>query len=497
MSRTARRLTLWLTAAVLCAPSSGAERPNVVLILADDMGWGDLGCYNPESRIETPAMDRIAAQGIRLTDAHSPSAVCTPTRYGLLTGRYCWRSSLKSSVLLGFSPALIEPERFTLADLFQQAGYSTACVGKWHIGLDWTLRSGEPVTERYFRDGARIDFDLPFGGGPLELGFDYFFGCSACATTDPLYSFLEGDRTVGIPSEQWKGQSVEHPHQDDKNWRPGIATPGWKHEEVDPTFVGKALAWVEEQASQERPFFLYLPLSAPHAPWLPPEITRGKSQEGPRGDMVAVVDWAVGEVVDALDRLDLRENTLLIVTSDNGPRIGLNGHRSAGPWRGYKSHTWEGGHRIPFLARWPGHIPKGATSDEPVCLTDMLSSLATILGESLPADAAEDSYDVSPVLLGEEHESPIREALVSHSVTGAFTIRQAQWKLILGTRGSGGWVPPADSTRPVDMQLGQLFDLDADPAEERDLFDQRPKVVARLRALLQSYRESGRSRPVR
>ena len=491
-------LATLLTLAGLAAPLLG-QRPDVIVVLADDMGWGDLGCYNPESKIPTPHMDRIAREGMRFTDAHSPSAVCSPTRYGLLTGRYCWRTSLKSSVLMGFSPPLIEPERLTLADLFQRAGYATACIGKWHLGLGWTLKSGEPVTDRYHRDGTQIDFGRGFSGGPTELGFDHFFGCSACPTTDWLYGFLEGDRTVGTPTVRMPGHSVERPHLDDKAYRPGIAVEGWRHEEVDETFVARAVAWLESVTAEdsERPFFLYLPLSAPHAPWLPPEITRGETDEGPRGDMVALVDWAVGQVLATLERLGRVEDTLLIVTSDNGPRIGLNGHRSAGPWRGYKSHVWEGGHRVPFLARWPGRVPAGITCDDPFSLTDLLATCASLLGVELGADEGEDSLDQLPTLLGRERAAPVRDVIVSHSVTGAFTLRRGRWKLILGTRGSGGWVPPADPTRPPDMGLGQLYDLRADPGEQRDLFAERPAVVARLRALLEEYRDSGRSRPAR
>ncbi len=452
----------------------------MVLILADDLGFGDVGAYNPNSKIQTPHLDRLAAEGLRFTDAHSPSAVCTPTRYGILTGRYAWRTELKSSVLMGFSPPLIEADRFTMADLFGEAGYQTACIGKWHLGLGWQLVEGGTVTERYLRDATKVDLEAPFTGGPLELGFDRFFGCSACPTTDWIYSFLEGDRTVGVPSEAVVFATSEHAEMPGGWYRDGIATPGWEFEVVDPTFVGEARAWLAE-TDREEPFFLYLPLSAPHAPWLPPEETSGTTEEGARGDMVALVDWAVGEIREQLEEQGILDDTLIVFTSDNGPRIGLNGHASAGPWRGYKSHTWEGGHRIPMIVRWPGEVPAGDVHQDPACLTDLLSTFAALLDVDLPEGAAEDSLDLSSVFLGRAPDEPIREVVLSHSVRGAFTIRRGRWKLILGTEGSGGWVPPSDSTDPKDESIGQLYDLREDPAETTDLFDTRPEVVAELK----------------
>jgi len=465
------------------------SRPNVVLILADDLGFGDLGVYNADSKIETPHLDSLAVEGLRFTDAHSPSAVCTPTRYGILTGRYAWRTELKSSVLMGFSPPLIESDRFTMADLFKGAGYQTACIGKWHLGLGWQLVEGGTVKERYLRDATKVDLEAPFTGGPLELGFDRFFGCSACPTTDWIYSFLEGDRTVGLPSEAVVFKTSEHAEMPGGWYRDGIATPGWEFEQVDPTFVSEACAWLAE-TNREEPFFLYLPLSAPHAPWLPPEETRGKTEEGARGDMVALVDWAVGEVRAQLEEQELLDDTLIIFTSDNGPRIGLNGHASAGPWRGYKSHTWEGGHRVPLIARWPRKVPADSVYSDPASLTDLLSSFAAILDTELPEGAAEDSIDLSRVLLGDAPREPLREVVISHSVSGAFTIRRGRWKLILGTEGSGGWVAPSDSTDPSDESIGQLYDLQEDPGETTDRFDEEVEVVGELRALLDAARGS-------
>ncbi len=463
----------------------GGAYPNIIFIMADDMGYGDVGCYNPESRIPTPNMDRLAQEGIRFTDAHSPSAVCTPTRYGVLTGRYCWRTRLKREVFGGYDRPLIEPQRLTAGSLLQQKGYETACIGKWHLGLGWATKDGsEPGLEHE----DKVDFNWPISGGPVELGFDYFFGTAACSTTDPPYVFIENDKALSIPNKimpDWM--------EGDR----GLMAADWKQEDVDPIYIEKSIGFIENHRKNHagQPFFLSLPLSAPHAPWLPPDFVKGKSSAGPRGDQVVLVDWCVGQIVETLQRLNLTENTLLIVTSDNGPRIGTNGHKSSGNFRGYKSHIWEGGHRIPFIARWPGKIKAGIVSDEVICLADLMATAADIVDAELPDNAGEDSYNILPALLNQRYEAPIREAIVHHSVWGVFAIRQGAWKLILDTRGSGGWVEPRDDD-PVPGAPGQLYNLDLDPGERNNLRDKYPEIVKRLRGLLEKYKREGRSRPV-
>jgi len=481
------------------------KHPNIVFIMADDMGIGDVTCYNPESRIPTPNMDRLARDGVRFTDAHSPSAVCTPTRYGVLTGRYCWRTRLKSQVLYGYEPPLIEKERLTVASLLKKNGYETACIGKWHLGLDYAVKAGSdidfnkplPWDESLTSTGQdkHIDFTKDIEGGPLDLGFDYAFYTSGCSTVQPPYCFIDGKRTVGIPSERIDEEKMEA--------RPGWMAPGWSQEDVDPTFVRKATEFIDNHQRNRPadPFFLYLPLSAPHAPWLPPDVAKGKSRAGARGDLVFLVDWCVGQVLDTLERHGLRNDTLVIMTSDNGPRIGtfrsriVNGHKSAGLWRGYKSHIWEGGHREPFIARWPGMIEPGTTNDEVLCLTDLMATCAAIVGVELPDDAGEDSFNMLPALLAETRGTPIRESIIHHSVWGVFSIRQGRWKLILDTRGSGGWVNPADE-HPVEGNPGQLYDMVADPYETKNLWDERPEVVESLTKLVEKYKRDGRSRPL-
>ncbi|HUW20751.1 MAG TPA: arylsulfatase [Sedimentisphaerales bacterium] len=478
---------------LLAAPAQDPRRlPNIVFIMADDMGYGDVGCYNPQSRIPTPNMDKLAAQGVRFTDAHSPSAVCSPTRYGVLTGRYCWRTRLKSGVLDGFSQPLISKDQMTVAELLKRHGYNTACIGKWHLGVGWQSKDGMAITNS--KDADRVDFTKPVTDGPNEHGFDYSFITAACSTVDSPYVFIENGKCTAQPTETMvKKDSVTV-----FGSRPGPMVPGWSNEDVDPTYVEKTKQFLKQHQNSRKdsPFFIYLPLSAPHAPWLPPDFVKGRSSEGPRGDLVLLVDWCVGQVVDTLKHMGLADNTLLIVTSDNGPRIGDKGHKSAGPWRGYKSHTWEGGHRMPFIARWPGRIAPGSTCDELICLMDLMATSAAIVGTELPDNAAQDSYNVLPLLLGERPDKPIRNSLVSHSSKGVFAIRQGPWKLILETKGSGGWVDPRDS-HAVPGSPGQLYNLAQDPYEQNDLWDKHSEIVERLAKLLQKYKEQGYSRPLK
>ena len=488
------------------------ERPNIVFIMADDMGYGDVGCLNPESRIPTPHMDRLAAEGVRFSDAHSPSAVCTPSRYGVLTGRYCWRSPLERGVLYGYEPPLIEPERLTVAAMLKAVGYHSACIGKWHLGLGYSAREGSEIdfarplpwedAGREFEE--KIDFGAPLTGGPTELGFDSFYGTSGCPTCQPPYAFIEDDRFETVPSVYHDTPALFG--------RKGMMAPGWQHKDADPHLTRRAVAYIESRAGATDPFFLYLSSDAPHEPCedsVTPDFARGRSRAGPRGDLVWLFDWMVGEVMSALERTGQADDTLIVVTSDNGALPGdrlpgasgmaayrTYGHSSCGDWRGYKSHIWEGGHREPLLARWPGHIEPGSRSDELVCLIDFMATCAAITGFELPDDAAEDSVDILPALLGETSGQPLREDLIHHSVTGAFSLRRGDWKCIFGTRGSGGWPPPADGL-PDPSGPGQLYDLAADPGEQVDLWDERQDVVTELGQLLEGYKREGRSVPRR
>lgn len=488
----------------LAAPARGAsDKPNIVFILADDFGWGDTTCNNPDSRIRTPNIDRIAAEGIRFTNAHSPSSVCAPTRYGLLTGRYAWRTAMREGVLYPLCPALIRKGRMTLASLLKEQGYATAAFGKWHLGLDWAPVAGDPgdwefgtpVRRSSKRLNTRVDLSKPFRNGPLDLGFDAFCGI---ADNPGLFSgfnvLLEGDRVA-------PGTSLK-----DGVW----ATAGKRRDTLDDMFVDRAAQFMEKNAS--RPFFVYLPLTAAHNPIQPPKRLEGKSGDGKRGDMCLWADASAGRVLDTLDRLKLAGNTLLVFATDNGPLFNgdrntwtvMTGHRPAGPWRGYKTDIWDGGTRVPFVARWPGRIAAGSKTDQLLCLTDMLATFAALQGVALPEHAGEDSFNQLPALLGQSR-AEMRPSMVTHSYTGIHAIRQGGWKAIFDTEGSGGhrgatpgWTPIVRGIpeEPGSSGVGQLYHIAEDPYETKNLWKDRPDVVDRLRALLVEQIASGRSRPV-
>jgi arylsulfatase A-like enzyme len=474
--------------------------PNIVLILADDLGIGDPRCYNPDSKIPTPHLDRLAAEGLRFTDMHTPSAVCTPTRYGLLTGRYAWRSRLKSGVLWGWSPPLIEPGRLTLPAWLRERGYVTAGFGKWHLGLGWATR--EPVN---LGDGAKpaadvtlVDYARPLSGGPHTAGFDTYFGIPASLDMEP-YVWIENDRCVAAPTAWCAGDT--HQRQGGGGfYRAGPMAPGFRHEEVLPTLTQRAVRFLEAQAADanRRLFFLYVPLSAPHDPWLPTGRFRGASQAGPRGDFVAQMDAAVGEILAALDRRGLARDTMVVFTSDNGAHwlpgeVTRYGHAANGPWRGQKADIHEGGHRVPCLVRWPGRVKPGTATGRLACLTDFFATFAEIAGARLPEQAAEDSFSFASLLLGRPPAQPVRTSLVMHSSQGLFAIRRDGWKLVEGL-GSGGFTPPAKVTPKPGEPPGQLYHLYTDPAETTNRYAEEPAVVAALTAELEAIRQRGRSR---
>lgn len=469
------------------------DLPHIVLILADDLGYGDLSCLNPESKIQTPHLDQLASEGMIFTDAHTPSSVCTPTRYGLLTGRYAWRTRLQSGVLLGFDRPLIEPNRLTLASLLKSRGYRTAAVGKWHLGLGWQSAQGTPVTEK---DGTTndpgVDYTRPITEGPLTVGFDYFFGIAASLDMAP-YCYIENDRVTQIPTEQTEGK--EFP----ANWRPGKKSSDFAHDQVLSICTDKAIAFLkqERQANPNHPLFLYFPLSAPHTPVLPLPEFRGKSRAGEYGDFVVQVDHVVGEVLRTIDDLGIRDKTLVIVTSDNGSTMTIRPffqqyqHATNYHFRGQKSDIWEGGHRVPFLVRWPGHVPAKSVCNQPICLTDLLATFAEIVSVPLPSDAGEDSFSFLAQL--KDPNTPFqRPPIVMHSIAGFFAIREGDWKL-LECRGSGGWSLPEKKV-PADALPKQLYNLKDDDGEQHNLLREHPEVAERLGKLLQAIQNAGRSR---
>jgi arylsulfatase A-like enzyme len=460
-------------------------KPNIIFIMADDMGYGDIGCYGA-TKIQTTHIDRIASDGIRFTDAHSSSAVCTPSRYSVLTGRYCWRSRLKEWVLWGFEPPLIEPQRQTVASLLKEHGYATAAIGKWHLGLGWITLDGNLPLE----DGTNVNYHAPITGGPRELGFDTNFNITGSLDMAP-YCFIKDDHVFQAPTIE---KHPYHPQQ-----RPGLMPPSWQDDQVDSIFLRKALEFLDQHAhtDREQPFFLYLTPSAPHRPCIPPDFIQGCSQAGPRGDMVALVDWMVGEIDAALDRYGWVENTLIIVTSDNGARAtdfhGRDyGHKSCGDLRGQKADIWDGGHREPFIARWPGIIQPDSTTDQLICLGDLIATCADIVGAQVEEDAAEDSFSFLPALTGQQNNAPTRKTIVHHSGDGMFSIRDGQWKLILG-RGSGGFSEPRRIDPGPGEPQGQLYNMQQDFQETHNLWNDQSQIVERLTNILNETIIAGRS----
>lgn len=469
--------------------ASAAPKPNVIYILADDLGYGDVRILNPQGKIPTPHMDRLAAGGIIFTDAHSTSSVCSPSRYSILTGRYNWRSSMKYGVLNGYSPRLIEKGRMTVAAFLKQEGYHTACIGKWHVGMDWPQNDGTAPGSS--ANPKKIDYVKPIQGGPTSLGFDSFFGISASLDMVP-YVFIENDRATELPTAE-------------KDWgRKGAGGPSFEGIDVLPTLTRKAVQYISARAADAKsgkPFFLYLPLASPHTPILPTPEWQGKSGLNKYADFVMQTDATVGALLDALDKEELAENTLVVMTSDNGcsreakfPELLAKGHNPNHHFRGSKSDIWEGGHRVPFLVRWPARVKSGTTSDQLVSQTDFFATCAEIVGEKLGDETAEDSVSMLPALLGQA-EKPSREAIVHSAIFGAFAIRQGPWKLVLAAD-SGGWSDPQPgSDEAAKMPPVQLYDLSKDIGETRNVQAEHPEIVARLRELLQKYISDGRSTP--
>lgn len=502
-----KNLTFLLTILILgCRPNSIttnlkpiAGHPNILYILADDLGYGDLQVYNPDSRIPTPHIDRLAGQGIRFTDAHAPSSVCTPTRYALLTGQYCWRSRLPVGVLRGFGRSLIAKEQLTVAELLKSNGYTTGVVGKWHLGLDWAIRQGmqqvldtltthrSPLGHITEMDPSYLDFNKKPANGPLVHGFDYSFILPASLDMPP-YCYLENDSLTSLPTASTPGSDLNTGYTG-AFWRPGLMAPDFEFHQVLPTFIEKATQFIKKQATTSQPFFLYLPLAAPHTPWVPTGEYSGKSRAGTYGDFVNMVDESVGQILETLDNLNLSNNTLVIFASDNGPfwkpdAMEQYGHRAAGPWRGMKADAWEGGHRIPFIARYPGKIKAGTLTTALTTLANLPATCADLLGVDLPDGQGQDSRSIWPVLTGEADHAVGQEAVVHHSSRGYFAVRKGDWKLIDGL-GSGGFSEPAVIESEPGKPNGQLYNLKDDPQESRNVYAEFPEIVRELQGVLQ------------
>lgn len=473
--------------------TSPTSKPNIIFILADDMGYGDVSCLNENGKIQTTHIDTLAVEGLICRDAHATSAVCTPSRYSILTGRYNWRSALKRGVTWGYSPPLIEDNRVTVASFLQEQGYATACVGKWHLGWHWAQREDSAsATEQSPED--LVDFSRPVSGGPTTKGFDYFFGIAASLDMPP-YVYVENDQPTAEPDhicEGFEGKLLQ---------RAGPTAPDFVHEEVLPTLAEKAVAWIDEQAAGEEPFFLYFPLPAPHTPILPTPEFQGKSGTNSYGDFCLQVDDVVGQVMAALDRHEIAENTIIIFTSDNGvspnvdfEELGALGHRSSYVFRGHKADIYEGGHRIPYVMRWPALIASGTVIEETTCLVDLLATCADILGVPIPDSAGEDSVSNLPLWRDDEQTDALREATVHSSADGSLSLRKGQWKLEM-CAGSGGWSYPAPGPDYEGLPPLQLYDLAADIGERENIAADHPAIVEELTDLLTNYIRNGRSTP--
>lgn len=476
-------------------------KPNIVIILADDMGYGDLSSNNPNARISTVHIDELAKEGIRFTAAHATSGICTPSRYSLLTGRYNWRTRIKTGGIGGaYAPPLIDHSRMTIAGMLKRKGYHTACIGKWHLGLEFTTTDDKAP---YFDDRTgqtNIAFDKPLLQGPNDAGFDYFFGMGGSADLPP-YIYIRNREFTGS-YDTIKGV-VSGERDLSALFRPGPASHDYVPERILSDITDQARDFIQQQ-SASTPFFLYFSLSAPHLPVAPGPAFKGKSGVNDYLDFCLEVDHTVGEIVKTLKDKNLYDNTLLIFTADNGyaPYVELellerNGHYPSYIYRGYKADVWEGGHRIPLIAKWPGKIEPRTITDEVVSLADWFATAADIVGVDIPDNAGEDSYSLLPLLLGKNYRKPLREATVFSSGNGRLAIQQDKWKLILckQSEANGPWVPDQryDSSAAQAGTPFMLFDLQTDPEERNNLYNRHPGKVRQLKHLLTEYIRKGRS----
>jgi arylsulfatase A len=487
-----------------------ARPPNVVFILADDLGYGDVACYNSEAKVPTPEIDRLANQGMRFTDAHAPCSVCTPSRYSLLTGRMGFRINCPDVFTGVGGPCLISEDQFTLPRLFHERGYATAMTGKWHVGLSFLDRNGKRITEHGVEGVRRIDYSRAIPDAPIHRGFDRFFGTACCPGTDWLYAFIDGDRIPVPPTRLLdKRQLPKNPYTHDN--RLGMIAPDYDLETLDLVFLRKSQEFIEEHVRTHpgQPFYLHHCTAAVHLPSFAAPEFKGRSKAGPHGDYLFEFDHVVGELLRTLNRLGLADNTIVMVASDNGSEVTTTlhmradyGHDGVRPWRGFKRDNWEGGHRIPFIVRWPGKVKPGSVSDETVCLTDVLATCAAITGAAVPRNQAEDSVNLLPVLLGLAHDEPLRPYTLHETPYLALGIRKGPW-IYLDHQGSGGNRYDLGLLRLVanpnnaPQAPGQLFNLALDPGETNNRYFEYPEVVRELSAQLEQATgtKRGTSRP--
>ncbi len=480
------------------------KSPNIVIIYADDMGYGDLNCQNPNSKIPTPNLDQLASEGMRFTDAHSSSGICSPSRFALLTGTYHWRR--QHGIVGAFGKPFFKDTDVTLPQVLKTRGYATACIGKWHLGWDWEFKN-EPSGEvkqwgkmRKVYLPRDIDWSKPIAGGPLERGFDYYFGDGTI--NFPPYAWVENDRITEAPTEELDINNIGFDTKEGEwEFRPGPVVKGWNPYEVLPTLTKKAVSWINDR-EEYQPFFLYFALPSPHAPIIPNDEFDGKSQAGGYGDFMVQTDWVAGQVLKAIKEKKMEDNTIIIFSADNGPeqyafdRAEKYGHFSMGDYRGLKRDVWEGGHHVPFIFKWPGHIEAGSVSGEVISQVDIMATIANITGTKLPENAAPDSYNLWPVLIGEFYVSPLREATVQNTNENKWGIRQGAWFYIDSPSGEHTKMPESFKKLRGYTDFGTkglLFNLDVDPEQRINLYDKYPERVNEMDRLLQEYRAKGYS----
>ncbi len=503
---TTNKILILTTAILLVLTNVSCEKkepvkPNIIFILADDLGYGDISCFNENSKIITPNIDELASEGVMFTDAHTSSAVCTPTRYGILTGRYNWRSKLKKGVLGGFSKALIPQERTTIARFLKENGYKTAGIGKWHLGWDWAARDVEDSglennkelgTATFDAESYKVDFSKKVENGPTTLGFDYFFGFCGSLDMAP-YVWIENDMPTMVPTKE----TVDEGNQ--TWWRKGPTSDDFVHEQVLPKITNKTVNFINKNANGDKPFFIYMPLPAPHTPILPTEEFKGKSGlDNPYGDFVIMVDWVVGQVKKALVERGIADNTILIFTSDNGcspqadyEQLATKGHNPSYIFRGHKADIYEGGHHVPYVVSWPAKVKPGV-SNQLLCTTDLFATVAEIIGAEYADNVAEDSYSFLPALKLKSN-SVVRESIVHHSINGSFAFRKGNWKAIF-CPGSGGWSAPKPNSEGIEkLPKVQLYNLADDIGEDNNLQDEHASIVEKYRKELSGIVTDGRS----
>ena len=490
------------------------SKPNIVIIYADDMGYGDLGCQNPQSKIPTPNLDRLASQGMRFTDAHGASGVSSPSRYSLLTGRYHWRGHLTTGIISEWGDPAIEKGRLTIASMLKEQGYSTACIGKWHLGETWPFKPGLGQNDTSKHEWSSIskngslswtpeafNWNLPVKDGPVYHGFDYYFGTGTI--NFPPYTWIENDKVLDIPVEMLDLKDAR-PAEGEWECRPGPAAKGWDITKVPIRLMQKTVQWINNRRGDPKPFFLYYALPSPHAPIIPDEQFRGKSRAGGYGDYVSETDWMVGQVLEALKKNGFEKNTIVIFTSDNGPetyayaRIKNFNHFSMGDWRGLKRDLWEGGNRIPFIVKYPGEIPAGSVCNQIICQTDIMATIAGFTGFNIPDNAGEDSFNMQEAFRGKSSGKPVRDFIIYHSPDGKFAIRKENWILIEGLSGEvseePAWIKQMFDYLP-DTTPMVLYNLSNDSRERKNLYTNYPEKVNELKSLLDKTREKGRSAP--